>query len=51
MIKPAELSSEAKAFLKAQDAEIIPHKLVFDYDYWVAGEDEVRLNWQSLTRE
>ena len=36
--KPAELTPEAREYLKAESVELTTYTLELDYDYWSTGE-------------
>ena len=40
--KLADLTPEALEFLRSQSAELVPHELVFDYDWWSPGTQHSR---------
>ena len=40
--KLADLTPEALEFLRSQSAELVPHELVFDYDWWSTGTQNSR---------
>ncbi|EED82762.1 predicted protein [Postia placenta Mad-698-R] len=49
--RPGELPPEAQEYLKQESAEIVPHKLDLDYDYWIADDILASILPEELVEE